>query len=231
MRVVRAYAQEEAEMAAFNNLNREYAERNLGLVRIDALMRPLMTFLIGIGFVLIIWAGVPLAVRGEITRRRVHDVQHVSDATDLAADRARIRRESLSARNGELETAERDLANRAVDCRCAGRDGATADQRQDRISQSDVQISSRTTNRCCSDINLTIPEGHTVAFVGRTGSGKSTMANLIPRLIEAPENTVFIDDVPIREVSAGATAIEHWLRAAGDIFVQRFGEGKHCFRS
>src|SRR5215208_4690651 len=63
VRVVRAYAQEEAEMAAFNNLNREYAERNLGLVRIDALMRPLMTFLIGIGFVLIIWAGVPLAVR------------------------------------------------------------------------------------------------------------------------------------------------------------------------
>src|SRR5690242_11497400 len=67
VRVVRAYAQEDAEMAEFNKLNREYAERNLGLVRIDALMRPLMTFLIGIGYVLIIWAGVPLAVRGEIT--------------------------------------------------------------------------------------------------------------------------------------------------------------------
>src|SRR5688572_33468976 len=67
VRVVRAYAQEEAEMAAFNHLNWEYAERNLSLVRIDALMRPLMTFLIGVGFVLIIWAGVPLAVRGEIT--------------------------------------------------------------------------------------------------------------------------------------------------------------------
>src|SRR6188474_1145267 len=67
VRVVRAYAQEEAEMAAFNNLNRQYAERNLGLVRVEALMRPLMTFLIGLGYVLIIWAGVPLAVRGEIT--------------------------------------------------------------------------------------------------------------------------------------------------------------------
>ncbi|HEX5603958.1 MAG TPA: ABC transporter transmembrane domain-containing protein, partial [Pyrinomonadaceae bacterium] len=67
VRVVRAYAQEEAEMAAFNNLNREYAERNLSLVRIDALMRPLMTFLIGVGYVLIIWVGVPLAIRGEIT--------------------------------------------------------------------------------------------------------------------------------------------------------------------
>src|SRR6185369_14455249 len=48
-------------------------------------------------------------------------------------------------------------------------------------------------------VNLTIPEGHTVAFVGRTGSGKSTVANLIPRLIEAPDNTLFIDDVDIRD--------------------------------
>src|SRR4030095_330481 len=67
VRVVRAYAQEGAEMAAFNDLNWQYAERNLALVKIDALMRPLMTFLIGLGFVLSIWAGVPLAVRGEIT--------------------------------------------------------------------------------------------------------------------------------------------------------------------
>src|SRR5204863_3192901 len=48
VRVVRAYAQEESELAAFNDLNRQYAERNLGLVRVEALMRPLMTFLIGI---------------------------------------------------------------------------------------------------------------------------------------------------------------------------------------
>jgi len=67
VRVVRAYAQEEAEIAAFSTLNRQYAERNLSLVKIDALMRPLMQFLIGLGFVLIMWAGVPLAVRGEIT--------------------------------------------------------------------------------------------------------------------------------------------------------------------
>src|ERR1041384_7195084 len=67
VRVVRAYAQEGAEIAAFNDLNRQYAEKNLALVRIDALMRPLMQFLIGMGFVLIIWSGVPAAIRGEIT--------------------------------------------------------------------------------------------------------------------------------------------------------------------
>src|SRR5881275_1170959 len=67
VRVVRAYAQEHAEIAAFNRLNYEYAQKNLGLVRIDAVMRPLMTFLIGFGFVLIIWVGVPLTLRGELT--------------------------------------------------------------------------------------------------------------------------------------------------------------------
>ncbi|HEX5964730.1 MAG TPA: ABC transporter transmembrane domain-containing protein, partial [Pyrinomonadaceae bacterium] len=67
VRVVRAYAQEDAEMEAFNSLNWQYAERNLGLVRVEALMRPLMTFLIGFGYVLIIWQGVPLAVSGEIS--------------------------------------------------------------------------------------------------------------------------------------------------------------------
>src|SRR5215216_4366547 len=67
VRVVRAYAQEAAEEAAFNRLNREYATRNLGLVRVSAIMRPLIQFVIGLGMVLIVWYGGVLAVRGEIT--------------------------------------------------------------------------------------------------------------------------------------------------------------------
>src|SRR5918912_3152984 len=67
VRVVRAYAQEEAEIKEFGRLNRDYADRNLHLVRISAVMRPLLTFFIGLGYVLIIWYGGRLAVRGEIT--------------------------------------------------------------------------------------------------------------------------------------------------------------------
>jgi ATP-binding cassette subfamily B protein len=47
------------------------------------------------------------------------------------------------------------------------------------------------------DINLTIEAGQTVAFVGRTGSGKSTLVNLIPRILEAPEGAVLIDNLPV----------------------------------
>jgi ATP-binding cassette subfamily B protein len=49
------------------------------------------------------------------------------------------------------------------------------------------------------NINLIIPAGQTVAFVGRTGSGKSTIANLVPRILEAPADTVLIDGVSVRD--------------------------------
>jgi ATP-binding cassette, subfamily B, multidrug efflux pump len=49
------------------------------------------------------------------------------------------------------------------------------------------------------DINLKVPAGRTVAFVGRTGSGKSTIANLIPRLLDPPDGTVFIDGIEIHK--------------------------------
>ncbi|CAN5530460.1 hypothetical protein BH10ACI1_BH10ACI1_29010 [soil metagenome] len=67
VRVVRAYAQEDAEIEKFQELNREYAKRNIALVKFGAAMRPLLFFFIGLGFVIIVAVGVPMAVRGEIT--------------------------------------------------------------------------------------------------------------------------------------------------------------------
>src|SRR5678816_4695054 len=67
VRVVRAYAQEDAEIREFQVLNREYADQNLRLVKYAAAMRPMLFFFIGLGFVIIVAVGVPMAVRGEIT--------------------------------------------------------------------------------------------------------------------------------------------------------------------
>jgi ATP-binding cassette subfamily B protein len=196
VRVVRAYAQEDAEMAAFSNLNREYAQRNLGLVRIDALMRPLMTFLIGIGYVLIIWAGVPLAVRGEITvgeftmfnlylTRLIWPLIALGYVVNLYQRGTA----SLKRLNAILRI-EPSIAD----------ERATVEQPpiKGKIEFRNLTFRYHPTDEpVLENLSLTIPEGHTVAFVGRTGSGKSTIANLIPRLIEAPESTLFIDDVPI----------------------------------
>lgn len=198
VRVVRAYAQEEAEMAAFNELNREYAERNLGLVRIDALMRPLMTFLIGVGFVLIIWAGVPLAVRGEIsvgefTMFNMYLTRLIWPLIALGYVVNLYQRGTASLK--------RINAIMTIQPLIADERGTTEQPPiKGEIEFRDLTFRYHPTDEpVLRDVNLKIPAGHTVAFVGRTGSGKSTIANLIPRLIEAPAGTVFIDGVPIQK--------------------------------
>ena len=198
VRVVRAYAQEDAEMEAFNRLNWEYAQRNLGLVRIDALMRPLMTFLIGFGFVLIIWAGVPLAVRGEITvgqftmfnlylTRLIWPLIALGYVVNLyQRGTASLKRLNAILR---IEPAIADAP-----------DVAEQPPIQGKIEFRNLTFTyNQAEEPVLRQVNLTIPEGNTVAFVGRTGSGKSTIANLIPRLIEAPDNTIFIDGVAIKD--------------------------------
>jgi ATP-binding cassette, subfamily B, multidrug efflux pump len=197
VRVVRAYAQEESEIEAFNTLNKEYAERNLSLVRIDALMRPLMQFLIGIGFVLIILAGVPLAVRGEITvgEFAVFNMYLTRLIWPLIALGYVV---NLYQRG----TASLKRLNAIFRIKPAIAD-ADEVKRQDsihgKIEFRNLTFSyTKNQEPVLRDIDLTIPAGQTVAFVGRTGSGKSTIANLIPRLVEAPEGTVYIDGVQVK---------------------------------
>jgi ATP-binding cassette subfamily B protein len=198
VRVVRAYAQEDAEMAAFSNLNWQYAERNLGLVRVEALMRPLMTFLIGFGYVLIIWAGVPLAVRGEIsvgefTMFNLYLTRLIWPLIALGYVVNLYQRgtASLKRLNAILRIAPSIADAPGVVERPPIKGKIEFRNLTFRYNVNEEPV--------IKDLTLTIPAGHTVALVGRTGSGKSTIANLIPRLIEAPANTVFIDDVDIRD--------------------------------
>ncbi|MFN2532317.1 MAG: ABC transporter ATP-binding protein [Pyrinomonadaceae bacterium] len=198
VRVVRAYAQEDAEIEAFNTLNRQYAERNLSLVRIDAIMRPLMQFLIGIGFVLIVGAGVPLAVRGDIT---------VGQFTVFNMYLARLIW-PLIALGYVVNLYQRGTASLKRINAILRISPAIADapevSRQPSI-RGKIEFRNLTfryhdvDEPVLHDISLTIPEGLTVAFVGRTGSGKSTIVNLVPRLMDAPDDTVLIDDIPIRQ--------------------------------
>lgn len=197
VRVVRAYAQEGTEIAAFADLNRQYAERNLSLVRIDALMRPLMQFLIGFGFVLIIWAGVPMAVRGEIT---------VGDFTVFNMYLFRLIWPLIAlgyvVNLFQRGTASLKRMNAILAIRSSIGDAEGVRQQPPitgEIALRNLSFAYRLGDEpVLKNINLTISAGQTVAFVGRTGSGKSTLVNLIPRVIEAQDNSVFIDGVSVR---------------------------------
>jgi ATP-binding cassette subfamily B protein len=198
VRVVRAYAQEGAEIAAFNELNRQYAEKNLGLVRIDALMRPLMQFLIGMGFVLIIWAGVPMAVRGEMTvgqftvfNMYLFRLIWPLIALGYVVNLYQRGTASLKRMNAILviEPSISDSADVKIQPPIAGE-----------IEFRNLTFQYHPNDEpVLRDINLRIRQGQTVALVGRTGSGKSTLVSLISRIIEAPANTVRVDGISVRD--------------------------------
>jgi ATP-binding cassette, subfamily B, multidrug efflux pump len=198
VRVVRAYAQEGAEIVAFNQLNSEYAQKNLALVRIDALMRPLMMFLIGFGFVLIVWAGVPLAARGELsvgqfTEFNMYLFRLIWPLIAIGYVVNLYQRGTASWKRMQAIT---NLKPAIADSPGVTRQPAIAG----RIEFRDLTFSYHAeTPPVLENISLTIEAGQTVAFVGRTGSGKSTLMNLIPRILEAPPDSVFIDDIPVAD--------------------------------
>jgi ATP-binding cassette, subfamily B, multidrug efflux pump len=198
VRVVRAYAQEEAEEAAFNRLNREYATRNLGLVRVSAIMRPLIQFVIGLGMVLIVWYGGVLAVRGAITPGQFVEftlflMRLIWPLIALGYVVNLYQRGTASLKRMNAVFA----VEPAIDDRG---DVKALPPVRGRIEFRDLTFAyGEHLPPVLKDIDLTIEAGQTVAFVGRTGSGKSTLMNLVPRVVEAPPGTVFVDGVDVRD--------------------------------
>lgn len=195
VRVIRAYAQEDSEIEEFQKLNREYAAQNMRLVKFAAAMRPLLYFFIGLGFVIIVAVGVPMAVRGEIT------------AGDFTAFILYLQRMIwyLIALGYVVNLYQRGTAS-------LKRFNAILEAEPSIIDSPDVTEQPKIKGGIefrdltfayngkpvLENIDLNIEQGKTVAFVGKTGSGKSTLMSLIPRLLDAPEGSVLVDGIPIR---------------------------------
>lgn len=196
VRVVRAYAQEDAEIEQFQVLNREYASQNLRLVKYAAAMRPLLFFFIGLGFVIIVAVGVPMAVRGEITagdftafilylQRMIWYLIALGYVVNLYQRGTA----SLKRFNVILE-AEPSIRN-APETHLQPPVKGSIEFRDLTFAFNGKPV--------LHNIDLTIERGTTVAFVGKTGSGKSTLVSLIPRLLDAPEGAILVDGRPLRE--------------------------------
>jgi ATP-binding cassette subfamily B protein len=196
VRVVRAYAQEEAEIERFEELNRDYATQNLRLVKFAAAMRPMLFFFIGLGFVIIVAVGVPMAVRGEITAGNftsfilyLQRMIWYLIALGYVVNLYQRGTASLKRFNSILET-EPTIEDAAI----------VHEQPPIKGEIEFRNLSFAYNGRpVLEDIDLRIGQGTTIAFVGKTGSGKSTLMNLVPRLLDAPDGAVLIDGKPVRQ--------------------------------
>lgn len=205
VRVIRAFAQEESEKSEFARLNQQYVDRNMNLVKLSAVFRPLMQFFIGLGFAAILLIGGYETARGrmtigQFTAFNLYLEQLIWPLIAMGYVTNLIQRGAASLkRMHEIMRIEPAIATEAP--LGGSREGRLGEEPRGKIEFRDLTF--RYTPEeppVLRDINLVIEPGRTVAFIGRTGAGKSTLMNLIPRLLDAEPGMVLVDDKPIREI-------------------------------
>jgi ATP-binding cassette subfamily B multidrug efflux pump len=203
-RVIRAYVQEEPEIAAFETSNREYINRSLKLVRLMGMLWPTLETMLGLAIVLVLWLGGREVLYGRITvggfvAFNTYMVQLTWPVIALGWVINIFQRGTASmGRINEILVEQPEIQDGPeVKSKAAGESPATTQVRG--------EIEFRGLNFAYNgvpvlhDINLRIPAGSSLAIVGPTGSGKTTLVSLIPRIYDATPGTVWIDGTPVRE--------------------------------
>ena len=201
-RVVRAYVQEEPEIAAFETSNREYIHRSLKLVRLMGMLWPTLETMLGMAIVLVLWLGGREVLHGRMTvggfvAFNTYMVQLTWPVIALGWVINIFQRGTASmARINEILVEQPEIAD-SSSVKAAGEG--------DRATQIQGEIEFRGLNFAYNgvpvlhDINLRVPAGSSLAIVGPTGSGKTTLVSLIPRIYDAAPGSVLIDGRPVRE--------------------------------
>lgn len=199
VRVIRAYTQEQAEIESFKQVNREFVNRNLKLIRLSGIFHPILQFFIGLGFIAVLWFGGGLVISGKITIGEF--VQFTLYLSLLVWPMIALgwvinifqrgmasmgRMHHIMSIEPTIRDAGNTLGIETIDGEIEFR-GLTFTYNEAR-------------DPALKDINIHIEPGQTVAFVGGVGSGKSTMMNLVTRLLEAERGQVLIDGRSIREI-------------------------------
>jgi len=198
VRVVRAFCQEDAEMATFDVMNRDFVEKNKGLIWITSFLWPGMALMFAVALMMVLVVGGRHVVRGMITigtfaAFNVYLANLIWPIVALGWVTNMVQRGLAS--QGRLMTifeAQRDIDDREVPVNPITALRGDIEFRNLSFSYNSHMI--------LKNINLHIPAGRTVAVVGATGSGKSTLVSLIPRLYDAPPGTLLIDGVAIRQI-------------------------------
>jgi ATP-binding cassette subfamily B protein len=221
-RLIRAYVQEEAEIRAFETENQEYIRRSLKLVRLMGMLWPTLELMLGCAVVLVLWLG---------GREVIHGLSHVTLVTNLGTSHPAITTTlSLSgsmsvgqfvsfstymmqltwpiiALGWVINIFQRGTASLIRINEIMHEEPEIKDAPGAQVREIEGEIEFRGLSfsyegkPVLHDLNLRVPAGSSLAIVGPTGSGKTTLVSLIPRIYDAEPGTVLIDDRPIRDYS------------------------------
>jgi ATP-binding cassette subfamily B protein len=221
-RLIRAYVQEEAEIRAFERENKEYIRRSLKLVRLMGMLWPTLELMLGCAVVLVLWLGGREVLRGQFTFTRVTTLisGYGGIPTTLKLDGSMSVGQFVSFSTYMMQltwpiialgwvinifqrgTASLGRINEIIEEKAEIQD---APQAKARAIEGEIEF--RNLNfgydgkQVLHDVNLHVPAGSSLAIVGPTGSGKTTLVNLIPRIYDADPGSVLIDGLPVREYS------------------------------
>jgi ATP-binding cassette subfamily B protein len=201
-RVVKAFSQEAQEIEDFRMMNESLIAKNNQLIRVTSVSFPFMQAVIGIAVVIILWFGGRQVIQGVITRGQL--VQFIFYLGTLAWP--------MIALGWVVNLLERGRASLQRIHYILDAEPAVKGEAPHSRNESEIRGEIEFRNLSFSyngkpvlkNVSLQIPQGKTVAVVGATGSGKSTLVQLIPRLYDAPPGTLLIDGVPIEEISVEA---------------------------
>jgi ATP-binding cassette subfamily B protein len=200
VRIVRAYAQEEAEATRFRLINTEYIRENLRLIRLWGQFYPLLETMIGFSYVIVLWFGGRQVVTGAITLGDF--VMFMTYTTMLTWPMIGIGWVVNIVQRGRASLGR---LTELMNAPCAIADGAATDHtiaavRGD-IELKDVSFTYSGSERpALRQVSLYVPAGRTVAIIGPTGSGKTTLVNLVARLMDPQSGVVVIDGNDARRI-------------------------------
>jgi ATP-binding cassette subfamily B protein len=196
-RVIRAYVQEEAEIESFETANQEYVARSLKLVRLMGMLWPTLELMLGLALVLVLWMGGREVLQGHMkigafTAFNIYMMQLTFPIIALGWVINIFQRGTASlVRLNEILQEQPEI-----------KDDVEA---RERNVEGEIEFRGLSFEyegkRVLHDLNLRIPAGSSMAIVGPTGSGKTTLVNLIPRIYDAEPGMVLVDGRPIREFS------------------------------
>ena len=199
IRVVKAFAREPFELEKFDQENEEWFDRRFSLIQIWANNWPFFTFLLAVSIFLLLWFGGPRAAAGELTVGSLFamtsyvlmlngPVQRLGFLVNLAATAG-----ASASRAFEIIDTPAEIADKP--------DAQKLDGVRGEVVFDNVSFGYQEGQQILQGVTFQAEPGETTALIGPTGSGKSTIINLIPRFYDVDEGAVLVDGHDVRDVT------------------------------